>query len=282
MNSLESKGGMCYIVNAEGRNMKAGYRVSEVIFALENAITKGRYGSFKRPRKSDCFVYVLEGMTKYYFKEKVFTVKKGQVLYLAKNSEYEMEILTERYEFIFVDFYFFDRVPEMRISDVYSVRHKGIVEGLFRQLLNLWIARGKNAELECISLLYGIYAKVIYGMGGYTPESKAEKIRKACEYILNHYSEELDSGSFGKMCGMTETHFRRLFKEIYGMSPIKYINEIRTERARGLIANSNLSLSRIAEKVGYGDVYYFSRVFKKIVGISPSVYKKICAGVDKS
>ena len=80
---------------------------------------------------------------------------------------------------------------------------------------------------------------------------------------------------------MTETHFRRLFKEIYGMSPIKYINEIRTERARGLIANSNLSLSQIAEKVGYGDVYYFSRVFKKIAGVSPSAYKKICSGADK-
>ena len=177
----------------EEANMRETYRVSEVVFALENAMTKGRYGSFKRPRKSDCFVYVLEGMTKYYFKDRVFTVKKGQVLYLAKNSEYEMEILTEKYEFIFVDFYFFDCGTETRNSDVYNVKHKAVVEGLFRQLLNLWIARGKSAELECISLLYGIYAKVVYGMGGYTPESKAGKIRKACDYILNHYSEEFDS-----------------------------------------------------------------------------------------
>ena len=261
--------------------MQGNYRIDEIDFVLENAMTKGKSGCF-RPRKKDCFVFVLEGMTTYTFSDTSFTVKKGQILYIAKGSVYGMDILTDRYEFIFVDFSFSDAGADTRKSGVFNVSHKAVAEGLFRQLLNVWIDRGKRAEAECLSCLYAIYAKLVQDDGVYTPEYKKEKIKPAAEYILNHYEENLSGCRFGKMCKITETYFRKLFKAVYGMSPVQYINEIRIDRARGLIANSNLSLAEIAGKVGFSDAYYFSRVFKKNTGVSPSSYKKMYSQPEES
>jgi AraC-like DNA-binding protein len=68
---------------------------------------------------------------------------------------------------------------------------------------------------------------------------------------------------------MSETSFYVRFKEWSGTSPVKYRNGIRISAACSLLKNSNLSVYEIAVEVGFEDPYYFSRIFKKIVGLSP-------------
>ena len=69
-------------------------------------------------------------------------------------------------------------------------------------------------------------------------------------------------------------YFRRLFKEKYGISPMRYINVNRLKRAKNLLIEDEMSISEISQYCGFLDGYSFSRVFKKWVGISPSEYKK--------
>lgn len=251
------------------------FRIKDVIFVLENFIVKGHCGGFGKTRKSDCFVYVLSGSCRYTFRDRTFTVTEGQVFYLSRNSDYEMQILTDIYKFIFIDFYFEGDPNEVRKNRVYKIKHKNVMKSLFKQTLYLWIARKSGWETECLSLVYHIYSKIIQSQSAiYTPESRVLKIKDAQCYIIENYNKDIRIAELSALSGITEAHFRRLFKEIYGMSPVKYINSLKVNQAKGLMENSNLSISQIAEQVGCSDVYYFSRMFKKHTGLSPLEFKK--------
>ena len=70
------------------------------------------------------------------------------------------------------------------------------------------------------------------------------------------------------------TYLYRLFKEETGLSIIDYINSRKISRAESLLMNKNLSIKEVAETVGFSDQMYFSKVFKKFKGMSPSEFKK--------
>jgi AraC-like DNA-binding protein len=75
-------------------------------------------------------------------------------------------------------------------------------------------------------------------------------------------------------CNLSEGYFSHHFKESVGIAPIKYLTNLRMEKAKFLLSESDLSVSAIAWSLGYGDLLYFSRIFKKIVGESPTIYRK--------
>ena len=76
------------------------------------------------------------------------------------------------------------------------------------------------------------------------------------------------------MSELSGTYFRMIFKEITGKPFILYLNELRVYHAIVLIKKSNMNLSEIAYDVGYGEFQNFHRAFKKIIGCSPSAYRK--------
>jgi AraC-like DNA-binding protein len=73
--------------------------------------------------------------------------------------------------------------------------------------------------------------------------------------------------------GQSYAHLCRAFKATYGLSPVKYLNLLRVETAKTLLNGDNLNISEIAEKCGYADLGYFSRVFKALTEKSPRRYR---------
>ena len=72
---------------------------------------------------------------------------------------------------------------------------------------------------------------------------------------------------------MSDAHLSRTFKKEYGTGPIDYIARVRIRAAKKLIAEQKLKLTEIAAAVGYPDAKYFSRVFRRITGVSPADYR---------
>ena len=112
-------------------------------------------------------------------------------------------------------------------------------------------------------------------------EIMAKRINEIIEYISLHYADTLTSAELSKKWFLSESYFCRFFKKATGQPPTEYINRIRVDKAAVLLKKTNESITKISSKVGFDDVNYFSRTFKKFMNISPSEYKKSGAKKDE-
>lgn len=238
---------------------------------VEGSLQKKYYSANPQGRVSDGFIYILKGKARYDFSDYHFNVSSGDVMFLSNGSKYTIDILSDNYRFIFVDFDFCDTVK----SEVFnSLSAKG-TESIFRRMLQRWRHHKPSAKEECMAELYSVYAEIIRSESAeYVPQSKQRELDRAVQFINDNFSSEaLSVSEVAESTGMSESHFRRLFKSVYNLSPVKYINLIRVNRAKELIRYSTYSFSQIAHETGFANVYYFSRIFKKEVGCTPSEYR---------
>lgn len=230
-----------------------------------------RHIPFCRPRRSDAFVYILGGSCKYLFSDNyTFTVRAGDVLYLAKDAVYQMDVL-ERYDFICVNF-FFD-CEKQRQSDRFFPKDSGTTENLFYRL---WKKQTSGKHLaEKMSLLYEIMSDMISSRQKiYLQNSARHKIEDAMALISASSEENITVESLAKHSGMSEVYFRKLFRSVAGIPPAKYIIDQRVARAKELLAVDYLTLDDVAERCGFSSLSYFCRVFKDNTGITPGEFRK--------
>lgn len=100
------------------------------------------------------------------------------------------------------------------------------------------------------------------------------RLNEITEYIEQNYPEAISLSRLSAHFGLSMSYIARLFREELGQTPSAYVNMVRVSVASTLLIETNLSVAEIAEKTGFSDVYYFSRVFKKIVGCSPIKMKR--------
>lgn len=79
---------------------------------------------------------------------------------------------------------------------------------------------------------------------------------------------------YAKLCGFSHGHFIKLFKEEYGLTPANYRLRLLVDKSRAVLTDSDLKISDVALSCGFEDALYFSRVFKRFVGMSPENYRK--------
>lgn len=97
---------------------------------------------------------------------------------------------------------------------------------------------------------------------------------KAREWIDTHFTEDISLDEVAAYVQLSPYYFSKLFKERMDGTFIDYLTQKRIERAKSLLTKTKLSLKEICFNVGYRDPNYFSRVFKKITGKTPSTYRK--------
>ncbi|MCX7865827.1 MAG: helix-turn-helix domain-containing protein [Limisphaera sp.] len=98
-------------------------------------------------------------------------------------------------------------------------------------------------------------------------------ITRAKEYILEHMAEDLSLGRVAKAVNTSTFYFCKMFKKATGINFTDYLSRVRIERAKNLLLNPNLRVSEIAFEVGFQSLTHFNRVFKKILGQSPTQYR---------
>ena len=98
-------------------------------------------------------------------------------------------------------------------------------------------------------------------------------ITRAKEFIQEHQTENLRLGHVAKACNTSTFYFCKMFKKITGINFTDYLSRVRIERSKNLLLNPNLRVSEIAFEVGFQSLTHFNRVFKKILGQSPTEYR---------
>jgi AraC family transcriptional regulator, arabinose operon regulatory protein len=107
------------------------------------------------------------------------------------------------------------------------------------------------------------------------PGAAIEKMNHVLDYIDSHVGENIKVEQLSRMLHFHPNYFIKFFREHVGSSPIHYINKIRLEKAKGLIHGTELTMTEIAEKTGFGSLFHFSRSFKNHTGFSPSEFRNI-------
>jgi len=92
--------------------------------------------------------------------------------------------------------------------------------------------------------------------------------------IENGYSRKLGAEDIASAVGLDRTYLSSLFKNAYGVPLQTFLLQYRMRRARELLRNPSLSVSDVARSVGYPDPFLFSKMFKRVCGVSPTAYRE--------
>lgn len=146
---------------------------------------------------------------------------------------------------------------EMRQKESdYRLAAKNLVEYLFILLLRVAISESNDSErtLEERELF--------------------EKISPSLSKIHSHYSKKLTLDDLAASCLMSKYNYCRCFKRVMGASPIQYLISYRIGIAETLLKNKPMSCEQVSALCGFDDISYFTRMYKKVKGVSPSQAKK--------
>ena len=129
----------------------------------------------------------------------------------------------------------------------------------YAQMCNLYMC-------ECMLELYRAYLKE----NGINVKDKLDELRGE---MARNPKRSWSLSEMAGFVGYSESRFSAIYRSIYSVSPINDLIKMRIEAAKSLLLYSTLQIGEIADAVGFSSVYYFSRHFKKITGISPSKYR---------
>lgn len=110
-------------------------------------------------------------------------------------------------------------------------------------------------------------------------------IENSVNYFAEHYVEDIKMQDVANMCGLSESHFRRVFGESIGMKPLDYLNMVRVNKACEILSNEDISVEEVGYRVGFQNPSTFGRNFKKLIGQTPYQWKKetaTTAGIIKN
>lgn len=225
-------------------------------------------------RICDVFIYIVSGEAIYSLNDRKYNIKSGDALYISKNTTYHRKILSEQYHTIFVDFNF--DVPAGSVLPAEIFEGFESIDNSFKKLYKTWSSQSIGSTASSLCLLYEIYSQMLIKK---TRAYISKQSRDAFSDVQNIFFENFRDRDFSireveQTSGMSEVHFRRLFKSLHGMSPQQFLLSLRINAAKELLLSSDMSLKEISESSGFSDNCYFSRIFRKKTGFSPSEYRK--------
>lgn len=145
-----------------------------------------------------------------------------------------------------------------------------------------YLVKPLKAE-ECKSAIHrAILALNQVSLLNYERKSVTDTLKESAaqmmQYVHEHYYEEINLDSLAAFMHLNKSYVSRFFKETVGMSFVSYVRHYRIEQAKKLLRTSDLSVTEVAEQVGYLDLTYFSRIFKKESHYTPNEYKQVYQG----
>ncbi len=217
---------------------------------------------------------------------------KGGDLIVVNSTEVHSFIARKRLEYLCILIFpeFFSDVTYDKLQIESHVRGDGTVDGYIKDICRELEGDEEGKDMMLKGYTYGLLAHLMrrhtYSVMSKREqdarESRLRRLDTVMEYISKNYTENITTKALSEMCYLSEEHFCRFFKKAMGKTATEYINEYRVEKASILLKNTDESVSRVALDVGYDDLNYFSRVFKRHLGKSPVAYRKAHFSKEKN
>ena len=231
--------------------------------------TSKPYGKVES-RKAHSFSIRVRGAVQYLFEDKSILVNEGEMIFLPKGSRYEYKKVSQEDTvgtIINMDGDFGEICPSCySIKDFYDADH------IMYHFADLWKFGNQSQKYQCLSLMYSLLSYVSnLEAQQYQDKKKINVIEPAVTYLhQNIYECDLKINELHRLCGISDTYFRKIFISRFGTSPKDYVISKRVSYAKSIIDSGEFNtVKELALMVGYKDPLYFGKVFKQHYGVSP-------------
>lgn len=255
--------------------LKTNYIPQEALFTIGNIsfVTvqrpQGHKMSYSEGRNQHSFIYTFSGAMCYSFLDSAtgdIGAMAGQLVFLPSGTRHTSTYLNARNEVGIVQFDLIDgELPYYLAAPSLIVLDQA--EDYFSAFrTDLKAGGGDNP----VYYFYRMY-ELLWHLSKQTQHIpyKFKKLQPALKELNLHYSDHLKISDYADMAGMSEPGFRRLFTEYTGLSPIEYRNQIRLQEAKKLLRSGEYRIDEAAEAVGFTNLSFFSRSYKRLFGHSP-------------
>lgn len=244
----------------------AGYYDASSPFTTFNSVGRDDY----------YLLYLVDGQLSVIINNKEHTIKKGSAVIFPPKYRYKY-FGNPPIHYLYVHFTgsYADRFLEecgfvdlpCIIENDFSVE----MQSKFNLMINAFLYKDPLYIQKSACLLQEILISIYENA-----KDKAEDspLKASLKYIHNFFTSKIDIPYLANLENLSNSRYVTIFKKQMGKSPNEYIIDLRLQLAKSLLENTNMSIRQISESVGYTDQYFFSRLFKKHIGVSPQAYRK--------
>ena len=163
-------------------------------------------------------------------------------------------------------------------SQVSAVVDSNIIGRIFSELTSYHQSDHVYAHLLAKSKLMELLAYFIMNIDvddiTFKNLNSIKKLSKVLTYIDSNIEQNITIHELAEIAFMHPNYFIRFFKQKIGVPPIQYITRKKIAKAKDLLTSTTSSVSEISQQIGFSDLFYFSKQFKKIVGVTPTEFRK--------
>ncbi|MCH5138339.1 helix-turn-helix transcriptional regulator [Clostridiaceae bacterium UIB06] len=215
-----------------------------------------------------------------------YSLKQGMLFYLKPDTQHSIEsdlgdplnFLSVHFSFVHVNYYDdkWDLTTEnnaLELPVMQQFKSYYRVFYIFKKLVETWSVKLPAYEFLCKTmlqkLLFEIYDNLKRQNTNYSTTLKVEKIIK---YLHENINKSITLTELSELVSLSPSYLSRTFKDTTGYSVIEFFNRMKIHKAEALIVIGDKKIKEISDSLGFKDEFYFSRLFKKIKGISPKEF----------
>lgn len=224
-------------------------------------------------RKHYCMHLAFRGNAVLQAEGKQYALSPGTLFFTFPNQPYEL-IDDQKFTYLYITF---DGPGIPKLLEQFGIKKERSVFPNFGHLTDFWMTSIRRANPGNIQVL--TESVLLHTLSFVEKTNKEETVRisrefdEILQYIHNNFADtEMSIAKTADIFGFNKKYFSALFAKNMQTNFTDYLAEIRIKHATDLLQQNKLSVTELAERCGYSDPLYFSKVFKKITGVSPSKY----------
>ncbi|MEK3767722.1 AraC family transcriptional regulator [Paenibacillus sp. FSL R5-0887] len=241
------------------------------------------------------FLYMVRGNVVFRLNGNKHAAERFHILHSGKGGQLDIDWVREEMEFYFI-FYkaslsltsgsgvrrLFERNSPFQKQYEFAPNAPVALLSQVKEMHRKWLDSSSLERIQIKAMLYQFVYEVERQRQAYGVYSvKPDLVEQAVRYIREYYSQPITLSSIAEQLNYSVAYVAKQFKSKTGTSLIDFLIRTRIDKAQELLLNTDASLQEVAAGVGYTDLSYFIRIFKKTTGVTPGNFKSLALGSAK-
>ncbi|SHO48385.1 AraC family transcriptional regulator [Anaerocolumna xylanovorans] len=231
-------------------------------------------------------IFICNGKGSFKIRNKQYSIKKGMLLIISPDVPYSIEldstvpagVLTIHFSFAGITFNdgkwnVNDNMQAPLGQPVQEIKEYYHIEEQFQKLVDCWNEKLPGYEFSARTMFQQLIIEIMQSRNKQSQSyGTSLKVEKIIQYMHQNINARITLPELSKLVHMTPAYMSRTFKDTTGYTIIEYFNKLKIDKSKELLIEGNKKVKEVAQELGFADEFYFSRMFKKSEGITPSQF----------